>query len=170
MRRLLLRSALLAPLAFLGPPALVPPAAAQPAEASILTAFVHDATTYTALPWQQEALGLSDEQVAALQGIAQGRQRTIQEVFEELRMLFEHVAMLDRPVDAREAFALYYDVAAHKGEALLVFREAAEAMLGVLTSEQREAWAHVLEEAVLEHPPLRVGGAPVALPPQTEAP
>jgi len=62
-------------------------------------------------------------------------------------MLFENVAMLDRPVDADEALALYRDIAAHKAEALMTFHAAAEAMLAVLTPEQRAAWAAVLEAA-----------------------
>jgi Spy/CpxP family protein refolding chaperone len=130
------------------PPASDPPSAGL--SEFVLGAFVRDATTFTALPWQQDALGLTAEQAAALRGIAAARQGTIQELYEELRMLFENVAMLDRPVDAHEAFALYYDVAQHKAEALLAFREAAEAMLAVLTPEQRATWERVLEESARE--------------------
>jgi hypothetical protein len=151
---------------------LAAPAAAQPAATPdfSLTAFVRDATTFTALPWQREALGLSAEQAVALQGIASAGLPTIQELAAEIRMLFEHVGMLDRPVDAREAFALFYDLAAHKAEALTALHAGAEAMWGVLTPEQHAAWERTLEaSARAQGPPVWEDAAPCA-PPRTHTP
>jgi hypothetical protein len=152
MRRsyLLLVCAGLAVLRPLPAAAQAPAGAPPPAEAdstSLLGTFVRDATTLTALPWQRDALGLSTEQVMALQSIAEGRGRMIRDLYEEIRMLFENVARLDRPVDAHEALALFYDLAAHKVEALLAFHDAAGEMLAVLTPAQRAQWEAALEAA-----------------------
>jgi hypothetical protein len=127
---------------------------ASPASSAfMLSGFVRDATTLTALPWQQEPLGLSTAQVTALRGIAEGYQPTVEELYGELRMLFENVALLDRPVDAHEAYALFFDIAAHKAEALATFHVAAEAMRAVLTPEQRARWEAELEAATWEQLP-----------------
>ena len=125
------------------------PAAAQPetADAPILARFAVDSTTVTALPWQQEPLGLSPEQTATLRGIAMEYQPLIEELYGEMRALFENVGMMRRPVEAGEAFALFHDVAAHKAEALATFHAAAEAMRAVLTPAQRAAWEALLETA-----------------------
>ena len=143
---------LLALAAALGATALTPPAAAQPAPpdpaaAAFLATFVRDATAITALPWQREPLALSTEQVAALHGIAEGRRPVLSDLYDEIQMLFENAGMLDRPVDAREAYALYADLAAHKLEALRAFHATAEAMLDVLTPTQRAQWEATLADA-----------------------
>ena len=142
---------LLALAAALGATALAPPAAAQPAPpdpaAAFLAPFVRDATAITALPWQREPLALSTEQVAALHGIAEGRRPVLSDLYDEIQMLFENAGMLDQPVDAREAYALYADLAAHKLEALMAFHATAEAMLDVLTPTQRAQWEATLADA-----------------------
>ena len=119
----------------------------DPVSASLLDVFVRDATTLVALPWQQDLLDLSTEQVMAIRGLAEGRQQTIQDLYEEIRMLFQTVETLDKPVAAREAYALYYDLAAHKAETLVTFHTTVEAMLDVLTEEQRARWEAELEAA-----------------------
>jgi hypothetical protein len=88
--------------------------------------------------------------VRDLRRIADDYGSPVEELFAELRMLFETAGMLDRPVDAHEAFALYYDVARHKVEALMTFHAAAEAMRGALTPAQRARWETQLDAAARE--------------------
>ena len=124
--------------------ALAAPVCAQEPAASYsepsLAAFIRDATTVTALPWQREPLGLAPDQVQTLQGIAARHRATLDDLNAEIRMLFETIDRLDRPVDAREALALYTDIVAHKAEALATFHAAAREMRDVLTPSQRTQW------------------------------
>ncbi len=135
--------------------------AQTPADAALeaadlgLAAFARDATAFAALPGQRDALGLSTVQVTALNEIAAQHLPAIHELYFEVRALFEAVATLDRPIDAHEAYALYFDLAMHKAEALREIHAGAEAMRAVLTDTQRAEWERIMEAAARE----QVGGS-----------
>lgn len=105
------------------------------------------AATLVALPDQADALGLTGAQLDDLQPIRDQFLRSVHELLDEIQASQEALHTLDRPFDAAEVFALFYDVARHEAELDDTFRAAEAALLRVLDDRQRERWDALVHDA-----------------------
>ena len=104
-----------------------------------------------ALADQVGPLGLTGAQLDDLQPLRDQHLRTVHELLDEIQASQEALHALDRPFDAAEVFALFYDVARHQAELDDAFRSAEASLLGVLDDRQRERWdAMVYDAAALQ--------------------
>lgn len=109
------------------------------------------AVTLVALADQAGPLGLTGAQLDDLLHLRDQYLRTVHEIMGEVQASQEALHTLDRPFDAAEVFALFYDVARHEAELDDAFRSAEAALLRVLDDRQRERWdALVYEAAALQ--------------------
>ncbi len=139
------------------------PAGAQAAWPPGPSTYAHDAVTLVVLPHQQVALGLSDEQAAALRDLSRVWLGQIHDVRGDLQALREAIHSVlgtqepDGPTDPEEAMALFYDIDSHEAEVRTVFRQGARAALALLTDAQREAWEQSLDRA------MEAAGGPIVV-------
>ncbi len=105
------------------------------------------AATLVALPDQAGRLDLTGAQLDELQLLRDQFLRPVHEILGDIHALQEALHTLDRPYDAAEVFALFYDVARHEAELDGAFRSAEAAMLRVLDDRQRERWEAIVAEA-----------------------
>ena len=130
------------------------PASAQAAWPPGPSTYATDATTLVVLPHQQDALGLTDGQVADLRELSRNWLDQVHDVRGDLRALREAVHTVlgaqgpDGPADPEEAMALFADIDSHEAEVRALFREGAEAALALLTDDQRALWERTLVRAM----------------------
>ena len=158
-------------------PALAPPASAQtatepPAEprtacpCASYGPYPCAAATLVALADQAGPLGLTGAQLDDLQPLRDLHLRTVHEILGDIEALQQALHDLDRPFNAAEVFALFYDLARHQAELDEAFRSAESALLRVLDDRQRERWdalvyqAAALQETTPECSDSLVRGAP----------
>ena len=121
------------------------------------------AVTLVALADQAAPLGLTGAQLVDLQPIRDRHLRLVHEIEDDIASLKEALHRLDRPFEAAEAFALFYDLGRHEAELEAAFAAAEAEMLDVLDARQRRAWHAVLDAAAaLQETPPEASGAPSA--------
>lgn len=109
--------------------------------------FPCDALALVALPDHAEALGLASAQIRVVDSLHTEHLRQAHELFGEISALREAIHTLDRPFEPAELFEVFYDLRNHEAELAGVFHDGAEAILVVLTDDQRDRWTALVHEA-----------------------
>ena len=105
------------------------------------------AVTLTALADQAGPLGLTGAQHGELVAIRDRHLRIIHEISDDIVSLQETMHDLDRPFNAAEVFALFYDLGQHEAELETEFGTAEADLLEVLNERQRRLWHEMMDRA-----------------------
>ena len=125
------------------------------------------AVTLVALADQAGPLGLTDSQLDDITAIREQHLRLVHEISGEIASLKEAMHDLDRPFDAAEVFALFYDLGQHEAELEEEFEKAQADLLDVLDERQRRLWHDMMDQAACAPGIARGGAGPMIVLPKT---